>query len=113
MTGGTPDRRWVDQDDPGIGADAVVLTVAGEIDMLTAPDLQTALLAALADTTCRQLVLDLSAVSFLSSAGLSVLVVVREDARARGVGFRLAGLDDNRAVRRSLELTQVLELFER
>jgi anti-sigma B factor antagonist len=90
----------------------VVLAVAGEVDSLTSPDLRAALAAVLADPACRGLVLDLSGVSFLSSAGLSVLVTAREDAHAREVELWLAGASGNRAVRRPLELTGLFELFE-
>jgi anti-sigma B factor antagonist len=95
-----------------VGDGEVVLTVTGEVDSLTAPDLRAALDAVLADPACRRLVLDVSAVAFMSSAGLSVLVTTREDAHAREIDFRLAGLDGNRAVRRPLELTGLVGLFE-
>ena len=90
----------------------VVLTAAGEIDSLTAPDLRAALDGVLADPGSRHLVLDLSLVTFVSSAGLSVLLATRDDAQAREVELRLAGLDANRAVRRPLEITGILGLFE-
>jgi anti-sigma B factor antagonist len=93
------------------GDGSVVVTVAGELDTLTAPDLRAALDGALADPTCRRLVLDLSGVTFLSSAGLSVLVTTREDTRARSIELQLAGLTGNRAVRRPLELTGLIDLF--
>ena len=88
-----------------------VLAVAGEVDSLTAPDLRDALGAALAAPDCRRLVLDLSGVTFLSSAGMSVLLNAREDTRSRSVELRLIGLADNRAVRRPLEVTGMLGLF--
>lgn len=53
--------------------DSVIVSVAGEVDMLSAPRLEEAAQRALADTP-PVLVLDLSSVTFLSSAGLSVLV---------------------------------------
>ena len=89
----------------------VTLVVAGEVDSLTAPDLQAALDSALADPACRQLRLDLSAVTFMSSAGLSVLIVTRERTRTSTVELQLVGLAGNRAVRRPLELTGMLDLF--
>ena len=52
--------------------DAVVVRVDGELDLATAPALRAALERALADGD--QLVVDLSAVTFIDSSGLSVLV---------------------------------------
>lgn len=51
----------------------VVLAVTGDIDILTAPKLDEAAQQALEDSP-RALVLDLTGVTFLASAGLSVLV---------------------------------------
>lgn len=48
---------------------AVVLTVSGEVDMLTAPELAKALHAVPA-----ALIVDLSKVEFLASAGMTILV---------------------------------------
>lgn len=52
---------------------AVVLVVAGEIDLLTAPQFQEALTRALEDRP-ETLVVDLSKVEFMGSAGLAALV---------------------------------------
>jgi anti-sigma B factor antagonist len=51
----------------------VVLTVRGELDALTAPQLTAAVDEALADSPVGVLI-DLSAVSFLAAAGLGVLL---------------------------------------
>jgi anti-sigma B factor antagonist len=50
---------------------ANVVTVTGEIDMATAPELREAIAAA--DLRQGRLVVDLSAVTFLDSAGVAVL----------------------------------------
>jgi anti-sigma B factor antagonist len=55
---------------------AVVLTVAGEVDMLTAPRLTEAIEAALAAKP-EALVVDLSKVEFLASAGMTALVTAQ------------------------------------
>lgn len=93
---------------------ATVLTVRGEVDMVTAPALAQEVGAALREAPAL-LVVDLTAVRFLSSAGLAVLV----DAQARatsGTVFRvvanspgtlrvleLTGLDRTLAVHASLD----------
>jgi anti-sigma B factor antagonist len=52
---------------------AVVVEVHGEVDMMTAPRFQRALVDALRGSAGRVVVVDLSRVDLLSSAGLSVL----------------------------------------
>ena len=58
--------------------DAVVLTVSGEVDMLSAPQLAEAIRAALAAGP-PALVIDLSKVDFLASAGMTVLVTAQAE----------------------------------
>jgi anti-sigma B factor antagonist len=55
---------------------AVVVTVAGEVDLRTAPRVAAALQDALASAELRLLVVDLSEVTFLGSSGIAVLVDV-------------------------------------
>ena len=57
---------------------AVVVEAAGEVDMLTAPRLDQEIQQAIAQSPPR-LVLDLSDVTFLSSAGLALLVRAHKD----------------------------------
>ena len=56
----------------------VVLTVSGEVDMLSAPQLAEAINTALA-TGPAGLVVDLSRVDFLASAGMTVLVTAQAE----------------------------------
>lgn len=60
-----------------------VLVVAGDIDILTAPDFVTAALAAIESGHLR-VVVDLSATSFVDSSGLSAFVVVEKAISRRG-----------------------------
>lgn len=60
---------WVDT--------AVVLTVTGEVDILSAPQLQEAAELALGNRPGK-LVIDLTGVTFLASAGLAVLAACRQ-----------------------------------
>lgn len=57
---------------------AVVLTVSGEVDMLSSPQLAESIQATLA-TKPAALIVDLSKVSFLASAGMTVLVTANGD----------------------------------
>jgi anti-sigma B factor antagonist len=55
------------------GSDRYVLTVSGEVDLATSPDLDAAIIAAL-DSGAGSLVVDLTDVSFMDSSGLGVIV---------------------------------------
>jgi anti-sigma B factor antagonist len=66
-----------------------VVSVAGEIDVHSGPSLREHLLRALANGE-RDLIVDLSGVSFLDSSGLGVLVTAHKRARAAGGMLRLA-----------------------
>ena len=71
-------------------AGAACVAVAGEVDVETAPRMRDALVEAIADG--EQVVVDLGAVTFMGSAGLSALVVAHRVAEARGVRLRLRGV---------------------
>ncbi|MCV2487946.1 STAS domain-containing protein [Geodermatophilus sp. YIM 151500] len=87
---------------------AVTVTVVGEVDTFTAPVLRTSLDTQL-EQQPRELVIDLSGVQFLGSAGLAVLVETQKAARARDIGLRL--IATTRAVTRPLEVTGLIDLF--
>jgi len=55
------------------GSDRYVITVSGEVDLATSPDLDAAIIAAL-DSGAGSLVVDLTDVSFMDSSGLGVIV---------------------------------------
>lgn len=80
----------------------VVCDVTGDIDMLTAPQLERELMGVLADGP-EVLVLDLSQVGFLASAGLAVLVALQERASEHGAGLRVVAAGS--VVARPLQLT--------
>jgi anti-anti-sigma factor len=86
-------------------ADGVVLCVAGELDLLTAPAfsdrLQTEITAA-----AGAVVLDLGQVTFMSSFGIDALLKAQELA-----GPRLHIRAIHPSVRRVLELSSLLERF--
>ena len=90
------------------GGDATVVHVVGEIDTLTAPVLRAQLDEHIPGVPL--LVLDLSDVTFLGSAGLAVLVAAKDAADARSHTLRL--VCGSRIVVRALEATGLLTLFD-
>lgn len=95
-----------------VGADGgrpvCVVRAVGEIDMVTAPLLRTALAAAFADAGV--VVVDLCAVNFLGSSGLAVLVESREIAVREQRELRVA--TNSRIVNRALEVTGLHTVLE-
>jgi anti-anti-sigma factor len=85
-----------------------VLTVSGEIDLETASRLGEELQAAMRDVA-PDMVVDLSAVTFMDSTGLKVLIAAQLRAGLAGGGVTLVGL--RRAVRRVFEVTGVDDRF--
>ena len=69
------------------GERCVVIAIAGEIDMLTAPELDVCLRA----HRNSDLVIDLSQVDFLGSSGISVLVMAYKRLGAAGHTLRVMG----------------------
>ena len=86
----------------------VTVTVVGEVDTFTAPVLRSTLDSQL-EQQPKELVIDLSGVQFLGSAGLAVLVETQKSSRAREVALSL--IATTRAVTRPLEVTGLIDLF--
>ncbi|HEX9337697.1 MAG TPA: STAS domain-containing protein [Pseudonocardiaceae bacterium] len=84
-----------------VGPRAVVLHLAGELDMVTAPGFAEHVQQHVAGGP--SLVLDLSGVTFLGSAGLAVLAEARNLAVARAVQVRVVAASRN--VLRPMEVT--------
>jgi len=87
---------------------AVTVSAAGDVDGYTAPLLRAVLDGHLA-RGCPALVVDLSGVEFLGSAGLATLVQAQKSATDRGIDLRL--IATTRAVLRVLEVTGLIDLF--
>jgi anti-sigma B factor antagonist len=87
-----------------------VVAPTGRVDAVTAPLLRARCDALLADGTTR-LVIDLSDVEFLDSAGLAAMVGALKRARAAGGDVRLVA-PETPAVRRILELTRFDRVFD-
>ncbi len=88
-----------------------VVQVAGEIDVYTAPTLREEL-AGLIDAEHADVVIDLSAVSFMDSTGLGVLVGALKKVKTLGGDLRLV-IDQEKVLKvfRITALTQVFPIF--
>lgn len=82
---------------------AVVLAVAGEFDIATAPTVTAAVQAEL-EADPAPLVLDLTATTFADSSACRVLVQTAKACRRRGGGLEIVCPTGNTAVRRVLDL---------
>src|SRR5690242_7055527 len=82
----------------------MVVEVAGDLDMATAPQLREGLQGVL-DAGTRNVVVDLAGVGFMDSSGLGALVVMFNAARERGGRLCLAATQ--RPVRTLLTVTSV------
>jgi anti-sigma B factor antagonist len=89
------------------GPDARVVTVEGEIDTLTAPELAVLVITQL--VAAPLVVLDLDGVQFLGSAGLSVLVKANKLATREGRRLRL--VCHSRMINRTLDVTGLRDQF--
>ena len=87
---------------------AVVVTASGEIDVATAPQVESQLLSLIDDGS--SVVLDLAGVTFIDSSGLRTLVTARQRADEQSVSFSLAGR--SQAVDRLLQVTGLDTVFE-
>jgi anti-sigma B factor antagonist len=94
-----------------LGANAYVVTVAGELDVATAPALRTAF-AELANEGALEVIVDLLNVPFIDSVGLGVLVGTSKRLQVEGGAMRVVCHDFR--VARILEITglgQVLAIY--
>ncbi|HEY2430126.1 MAG TPA: STAS domain-containing protein [Acidimicrobiales bacterium] len=95
--------------DVATGDEGVLITLSGELDLATAPELWAAIDAALAEGHQR-LVLDLSGLGFVDSTGLGVFVRAGKELRASGGGLTLRRPGER--VAKLLEITRLEEVFE-
>jgi anti-anti-sigma factor len=94
-----------------VGDDVIVITVVGEVDMITAPQVR----AYLQDKTAARpghVVLDLGGVAFLGSHGLTLLVDAREGRDDIHGQLHLTGVFSNRPVMRVLDLAGLTHLLD-
>lgn len=88
--------------------DVTVLRLHGDLDLLTAPLLRETLRSLLVSTGC--VLVDLTGIEFLGSAGLAELAGAQNT--AAGQGARIVLVASSRAVLRPLEVTGLHTLFE-
>jgi len=86
--------------------DVTIVAASGVVDMLTAPQLEEALRAAL-DKKPGNLVVDLTEVEFLASAGMGVLVAAHD---AAGTLTRLCVVAEGPATSRPLKLVGIADI---
>ncbi|MFK3981651.1 STAS domain-containing protein [Micromonospora sp. NPDC050397] len=89
--------------------DVVVVAVAGELDMATAPQLQDEI-TDLLDRGNTRLVFDLTELTFCDSTGLSVFVRAKNSSDEAGGVVRLAA--PQRGVLRILEVSGLVEVLQ-
>jgi anti-sigma B factor antagonist len=89
--------------------DSVIVALAGEIDLYTAPRLQSELAAALASGEPSRLVVDMSAVEFCDSTGMNVLLAAHRRATEQGGSLELGA--PRPAVRKILQVTGLETVF--
>jgi anti-sigma B factor antagonist len=81
----------------------------GEIDFTNAAAVSAALRGAVEESTPEALAVDMSAVTFLDSSGIGVLVTAFKAATSVGASFEVVGA--NRDVYEQLRLTGLVDLF--
>lgn len=86
-----------------------LLRFSGKLDTLASPEAQTAVTNAV-ETAEQGVVIDMTNVSFVSSAGLRVMLIGAKTSKAAGKVFRLAGL--NAAVSDVFRMTGFNRLIE-
>lgn len=84
-----------------------VVAVAGEVDLSWSSELRTAILDALSKHP--QVLVDLSAVSYIDSSGIAALVEGYQTAKGKNVRFGLLAISD--AVKAVLELARLDQVF--
>jgi anti-anti-sigma factor len=85
---------------------AATLVLSGELDLVTAPDLEDTI-AALCVDGAREIVLDLRRVVFMDSSGLRTILATMDMCRAHTCELMM--IAGNGACRRLFELTGVLD----
>jgi anti-sigma B factor antagonist len=84
----------------------LIIEVAGEVDMATAPELAAAINDA--DETVQRVIVTLTEVSFLDSSGLNALLHCTHELQEREIAVRVVSPRDEN-VRRVLEITRLID----
>lgn len=91
------------------GINMKIMVLKGRIDANVAPDIEQQIMTQITHG-CYRLVVDLQDVSFISSAGLRVLLTALKETRRKGGDLRLAGLQAR--VREVFDLTGFNTVFK-
>ena len=89
--------------------DVSTITLTGRIDASVALDIEQELLSLISEESCK-LVITLSEVTFISSAGLRSLIAVLKQAKREGGDLRLAEMD--RRVQEVFDMTGISTIFK-
>lgn len=89
--------------------DYLVVSIGGELDVITAPALGDHL-RRLIDAGERRVVVDLEAVSFIDSSGISALVQTRNAAVA--LGGSVALVSDRPGILKLFDISRLTEMFD-
>lgn len=90
--------------------DAVVLEMRGEIDASAAKPLQTAYAATLGAPIAPRVVLDFTAVDYINSTGIAIIVGILAQARAERRVVAASGLSDH--YRQIFEITRLSDFIQ-
>ena len=86
------------------------VTIRDDLDAAASPGVVAAVVAALGDHRLSHVVIDMSDAGFVDSTGLGSLIRLRAEARERGAGTTLVGLDHR--LEKLLRLTGLDREFE-
>ncbi len=70
----------------------IVLEISGQVDTVTSPELQKSILTSFQKV--KDIVIDMSAVPYMSSAGLRALLIGQKTAASKGGSMVLTGVTD-------------------
>ena len=94
-----------------VAAQAVLVEILGELDVQTAPQAKAFLTQATA-TTPRYLILDLTGVRFMASAGIALVLAAQSGQEGINGRLHLLGVTGNHPVERPLALVGLLDRFD-
>ncbi|MDA1353737.1 MAG: STAS domain-containing protein [bacterium] len=88
--------------------DSLIATVSGQIDTLTAPELQNRLVSAIEQGE-NKVVMDVADVNYVSSAGLRVFLIIQKKLKPLGHGLEIRNMRDD--VKQVFDVTGFTGLF--
>ena len=94
-----------------VGTHTVLVEIFGELDIQTVPHARSFLTQATA-TTPRHLILDLTGVRFMASAGIALLIAAQSGQDGINGRLHLLGVTGNHPVERPLALVGLLDRFD-